>query len=475
MTEYINNGIINISNNIRDGIIEAFSLSKKYKKNILFSYTYRIDTDDFLPFVTHPSDRQNLRFYWQQPSKGISLAGLNSIWVRDYSKKDFYSEVKKETVELFKNSVSIADSKLVGPKIIGGHAFTVDAKSDNTWKNFPRSRFFLPECLATLNDDGAWLTISKFVNFKNSSSQFYNDLMQLCIHYQNRMPVTLPSVTKVDVDNFTDIPSKKDWNKTLCSVLEKIRPGEVEKVVISRSHQIKVSDDFSVSSALQILRNSYPKCTTFMFSFPSQGIFFGSSPERLIRMKNDFIETEALAGTQARGENMEEDRLLSKTLINSHKENEEHRLVVDQILRKLKPVVKDLDFNNNPIVLKLTNVQHLQTPISGRLKNNDHILDLVNTLHPTPAIAGTPTEKAIKIINNEEKTDWGWCSGPIGWFDKNGDGEFNVALRSALVKKGTAYIFVGCGIVSESIPQKEWDETELKLHPILSALSGGQF
>ena len=81
--------------------------------------------------------------------------------------------------------------------------------------------------------------------------------MQLCIHYQNRMPVTLPSVTKVDVDNFTDIPSKKDWKKTLCSVLEKIRPGEVEKVVISRSHQIKVSDDFSVSSALQILRNSY--------------------------------------------------------------------------------------------------------------------------------------------------------------------------------------------------------------------------
>ena len=172
MTEYINNGIINTSNNVRDGIIEAFSLSEKYKKNILFSYTYRIDTDDFLPFVTHPSDRQNLRFYWQQPSKGISLAGLNSIWVRDYSKKDFYSEVKKETVELFKNSVSIADSKLVGPKIIGGHAFTVDAKSDNTWKNFPRSRFFLPECLATLNDDGAWLTISKFVNFKNSASQF---------------------------------------------------------------------------------------------------------------------------------------------------------------------------------------------------------------------------------------------------------------------------------------------------------------
>ena len=96
MTEYINNGIINTSNNVRDGIIEAFSLSEKYKKNILFSYTYRIDTDDFLPFVTHPSDRQNLRFYWQQPSKGISLAGLNLFGYVIIQKKIFIVKLRKK-------------------------------------------------------------------------------------------------------------------------------------------------------------------------------------------------------------------------------------------------------------------------------------------------------------------------------------------------------------------------------------------
>jgi len=475
MKDYLKTDIRNLSDNVMDGINEAFSLSEKHNKEILFSYTFRIDTDDLLPFVTHPSDRQHLRFYWQQASKGISMAGLNSIWSRDYNNEKFHDQIKVDIEKIFSQSISISDNILAGPRLIGGHAFSIDSKSDETWKNFPRSRFFLPECLATLDDDGAWLTLSKFINSSMSIENFHDKLLQLCTHYQNRMPVTLPSVTQVNVDKFRDIPSKKDWNKTICSVLEEIRPGEIEKVVISRSHQIKVSDKFSVSSALQILRNSYPSCTTFMFGFPNQGIFFGSSPERLIKMKNDFIKTEALAGTQPRGKNMEEDRLLSETLFNSHKENEEHRFVVDQIKRNLDPIVKELNLSNNPEIMKLTNVQHLKTPITGYLKKDGHILDLVKKLHPTPAIAGTPTDKAIKIIQEQEKTDRGWYSGPIGWFDQFGNGEFNVALRSALIKKGVAYIFVGGGIVSESIPQKEWEETELKLHPILSALSGGQF
>ena len=138
-------------------------------------------------------------------------------------------------------------------------------------------------------------------------------------------------------------------------------------------------------------------------------------------------------------------------------------------------MVNKLDISVKPHIMKLTNVQHLKTPISGTLKSNEHILQLVDILHPTPAIAGTPTDAAMKIIKQLEKNDRGWYSGPIGWFDKYGNGEFNVALRSALVKDEEAHIFAGGGIVSESIPEKEWEETELKLLPILSALSGGEF
>lgn len=463
-----------VSNEITAGINNAVESVKLLKQDVLFSFTFRFDSTDLLPIITHPSDRQHFRFYWEQPSKGFSLAGLNTIWTWKGDDKKLFQDVISEVDSIFKNSVSISDSPLIGPKLIGGQAFNVNAKSDKTWQGFPRNRFYLPECLATMTEDGTWLTLSKFVIKGVSVDKFYHELKQLCTHYQNRMPVTLPPVTRVAVDKFRDIPNQVQWNQTINSVLEKIQPGEVEKVVISRSHHIKISKKFSVSSALQVLRNMYPNCTTFMFGFPDEGIFFGSTPERLIRLNKNYIETEALAGTQARGKNMEEDRLFSETLVNSHKENEEHRLVVDQIKRKLEPLVKEIEISLTPNIMKLTNVQHLKTPISGFLENGEHILDLVNILHPTPAVAGTPTDRAMSIIQELEKNDRGWYSGPIGWFDPNGNGEFYVALRSALVKDEEAHIFAGGGIVSESIPEKEWDETELKLLPILSALTGGQ-
>ena len=225
---------------------------------------------------------------------------------------------------------------------------------------------------------------------------------------------------------------------------------------------------------MQVLRNAYPKCTSFFFSFPKQGTFFGSTPERLIRLKNRFIQTEALAGTIARGNNMEEDRILAETLMGSHKEREEHNLVMEQIIRKLESIVPNIQYPASPQILKLKNVQHLQTPITGKLGKDEHILNLVARLHPTSAVAGAPTEKAMEIIDKMEAHDRGWYSGPIGWINEKGDGEFYVALRSALVKDEEAHVFAGGGIVSESHPDTEWEETELKLQPIISALSGGQ-
>ena len=171
---------------------------------------------------------------------------------------------------------------------------------------------------------------------------------------------------------------------------------------------------------------------------------------------------------------MEEDRILAESLMDSHKEREEHSLVREQILRKLHPVINNIQYSTLPQIMKLKNVQHLHTPISGKLKVDINVLDLVSRLHPTSAVAGTPTPEAMEVIQEMEKHDRGWYSGPIGWLDEKGDGEFYVALRSALVKDEEAHVFAGGGIVSESHPDKEWDETELKLQPILSALSGGQ-
>ena len=225
---------------------------------------------------------------------------------------------------------------------------------------------------------------------------------------------------------------------------------------------------------MQLLRNTYSKCTNFFLALPHKGIFFGSTPERLVKLKSHHLQTEALAGTIARGNNMEEDRMFRESLFESMKERKEHNLVKEQIIRKLEPFASSVNVSDYPKILKLKNVQHLQTPINVELKSSISILDILQILHPTAAVAGTPTEKAMDIIKKMEPHDRGWYSGPIGWINNNGDGEFYVSLRSALVKNEEAHVFAGGGIVSESHPDKEWEETELKLRPIISALSGGQ-
>ena len=444
------------------------------QKSVLFSYSFRFDVRDVLPLLTHPADKNNIRIYWIHPSRGFSYAGLGSVLKYQQTDIRHMNEMKSQVIDSLHRGVSQGDNALIGPRMIGGFAFSQYEGNDPTWEHFPRAQFHLPECLATLTDDGAWLTISRLINPEDNVGNLSEAFKRTISYYENRLPVTLPPISRVSVDKYRDIPKRDEYNQTIFSVLGHIKPGEMKKVVISRSHHVKVGKDFKVVSAMQVLRDAYPNCISFCLSFPGEGIFFGSTPERLVRLNNGFVETEALAGTIGRGNNMEEDRILAEALMESHKEREEHSLVLEQIIRKLKPFITNVQYSDVPQIMKLKNVQHLQTPISGMLTKDANVLDLVSCLHPTSAVAGTPTQEAMEIIQKMENHDRGWYSGPIGWLDEQGDGEFYVALRSALVKDEEAHVFAGGGIVSESHPDKEWDETELKLQPILSALSGGQ-
>ena len=459
---------------MKEGIKDAIEKVSSLKRSILLSYSFHFGVRDLLPILTHPSDKNNIRIYWEQPSKGFAFAGLGSVLNFESQKKLNSQNIYKEINQIMEDSVSISNNILIGPKIIGGYAFNQYTGIDKTWQKFPRIKFMLPECLGTSTDDGTWLTISRIIKQHDNIKTVENEFINTKTYYENRLPVTLPPISYSAVDKYQDKPNQHTYAKTIYSVLSKIKPSQLEKVVISRSHHVKIGKSFSGVSAMQILRNMYPKCTCFFFSFPNQGTFFGSTPERLIKLKNGTIKTEALAGTIARGKNMEEDRILTETLLSSHKEREEHNLVLKQIIRKLEPLTSDIQFPTIPQIMKLKNVQHLHTPIIGKLNCKQHIINLVNSLHPTSAVAGTPTEKAMDIINKMEPHDRGWYSGPIGWIDQKGNGEFYVALRSALVKDEEAHVFAGGGIVYESHPHTEWKETELKLQPIISALSGGQ-
>ncbi len=459
---------------LSSGLTHAIARAKAEDLSILFSFTFQFEARDLLPLLSHPADKNGCRIYWEQPLEGFALAGLGKILEINSNSNQSMDSINEDINTYFLHAIHVSNHPSAGPRFLGGHSFNSNVGSDETWGEFPRASFILPECLATLNPDGCWLTISKMVTKNDNPKTLFREFTRNCTHYEKRLPVTLPPLRHVPVDKYKDIPNRKEYDEIIYSVLEEIRPEKLEKVVISRSHQVKVGEGFSVVSAVQVLRNMYPKCTNFFFSFPKAGVFFGATPERLIKKNGRQIKTEALAGTIDRGRNMEEDRLLSETLFDSHKEREEHRFVIEQIKCRLETIIPELDIPYAPQILKLKNVQHLKTPISGILENGEKILDLVKLLHPTPAVAGTPMKRAMQVIEKLEPHDRGWYSGPVGWIDPNGNGDFFVALRSALVKNEEAHIFVGGGIVSESLPENEWHETELKLQPIISALSGGQ-
>ncbi|MGM0506820.1 MAG: isochorismate synthase, partial [Bacteroidota bacterium] len=214
----------------------------------------------------------------------------------------------------------------------------------------------------------------------------------------------------------------------------------------------------------------FSDCTNFLIRSGDSPLFLGASPERLVSLNRNRIHTDGLAGSTARGASAGEDDALGQTLMKSPKERSEHQYVVREILDQLRPFTREIDHPKQPRLKKLHNVQHLYTPITAQANREMSVHDLARTLHPTPAVGGTPRMVALQTLTRFEPFGRGWYSGPIGWSDLTGNGEFCVAIRSALIDHTSARLFAGSGIVADSDPDREWEETNMKFRPILEAL-----
>ena len=212
---------------------------------------------------------------------------------------------------------------------------------------------------------------------------------------------------------------------------------------------------------------------SYVFAFESNGdCFIGATPERLMKKENDQVYSACLAGSIARGKNDIEDELLGKTLLTDDKNLMEHQFVVDMIKVAMEDSCSEVNIPKQPYLLKLKNIQHLYTPVNGKVKQHTSLLSLVEKLHPTPALGGLPKNLAIEKIREVEDLDRGLYGGPIGWVDYQGNGEFAVAIRSGLIQGDEVSIFAGCGVVEDSIAEMEYQETNIKFTPMLSALGG---
>ena len=164
--------------------------------------------------------------------------------------------------------------------------------------------------------------------------------------------------------------------------------------------------------------------------------------------------------------------MLGQQLLDTPKEQIEHAHVVDAIRENLGPLVTDMHVASQPGLCRLSNIQHIQTPIEARLGEGLDTLDVVKALHPTPALGGRPRRVALPIINQAEPFSRGWYGAPVGWLDPQNNGMFAVAIRSAVSVGDESMLYAGAGIVADSVPDKEWRETQLKFKPLVDALNG---
>jgi salicylate biosynthesis isochorismate synthase/menaquinone-specific isochorismate synthase len=224
------------------------------------------------------------------------------------------------------------------------------------------------------------------------------------------------------------------------------------------------------AAVLGVLREAFPSCHVLCVG-RGGAAFLAASPELLIRREGMRAGTLALAGSTRRSADPAVDDHLGEQLLRSAKDREEQAIVVQRIEKALRPRSVWITHAEEPILVRIANIQHLGTPIRAQLSESVGVLELAGLLHPTPAVGGEPHAAAVPKIPALEGLDRGWYAGPIGWTDVHEDGEFVVALRCALLDGTLARCYAGDGVVSESDPAAELAETEIKLQALLPVLA----
>ena len=269
------------------------------------------------------------------------------------------------------------------------------------------------------------------------------------------------------------VPAPDAYCLAVAEATRRIRAGELRKVVLARTIEVAAGRRLDPAQLLWRLRAVDPDCYAFAFPTGNQRprILVGASPELLISRRGVEVRSEPLAGSAPRSGDPDEDHANGEGLLASAKDREEHAIVVEAIEETLAPLCEELERDPEPVLLATANVWHLATRFRGTLREPaPDALSLAIALHPTPAVCGTPREVANGLIRELEPFDRDGYAGPVGWVDAEGDGEFALALRCAELRDDEARLFAGAGIVADSDPALELDETERKFRALLDAL-----
>lgn len=442
----------------------------------IFSFTLaNIDPLAYLEMCWKKSD---FHYYWEKPEEEFAIAAGKELVSISGEGPDRFKNVRSKFKDIRQSTAeySMISHPYSSMMMLGGFSF-FDQIREEVWGSFKPASFTVPEWMIV--KDGKFTLANIGVKLKSFNSA--GELRQYIREQIGTITQTINLNTKKNAQRSlpestenTSLSQNRSEYENWISSVEKakslINQKSFEKLVLSRQVTISKPGDMLPTQILNKLRQQYSGCYNFLIHRPDGKTFLGSTPERLGAFRNKMLLTDALAGSIQRGNTATEDTFFEKHLTNSKKDRIEHNFVIKDIEERLAPLVESLNRSSKPEIKKLSNVQHLYTPIRAQMKENVSMFDVINQLHPTPAVGGYPWQDASAYIKELENFDRGWYAGPIGWFNAEGDGEFAVGIRSGLFTEDEARFFAGCGIVADSKPDMEWKETNLKLKPMLSVL-----
>ena len=336
---------------------------------------------------------------------------------------------------------------------VGGFAYRPDREPRGAWAGFPSVLFRVP-ALAVVRKRGRTFVVA--------ASPDAEELLDL-----RGSAVSAPAARNLEV---APVRNPMAWTAAVETAAARLRSREADKVVLAREVVAHGDGVVSAGNVVRGLRTAYPSCFTFLVTGADGTAFAGASPELLVRRTGDRAFAQPMAGSVARGASDADDERLAHELQQSVKDADEHRVVSRFVVDALTPLANRVSARG-PEVVRFTNIQHLATSVEAHLSDPAaDLLQLAAALHPTPAVGGWPREAADRLIDELEGMERGWYAGAVGWMDGRGDGELAVALRCGLLWEDGARLYAGVGVMPDSDPARELEETELKFKALLTAL-----
>jgi menaquinone-specific isochorismate synthase len=456
----------------------AFQQTAVQKKQTqILSISQEIPAVDPLVVLQAIARPDQLHFYFEKPAQGEAIAAIDTAAALRLESPNRFEKSQEFIQSCLANTTSIGEVNL---PFSGAHffcAFTFFNENLGADSPFPSASVFLPRWQIALKNQTsvvvANIPIDSEINVQDLTESLWRTFQAIRVTGLERFHSASFLDIAIDARKLfkkQDVADVNHFKSSVVKALSSIQEEKIHKIVLAHALDVISPIPFQLIPSINHLRTRHPDCNIFSTSNGKGQSFIGASPERLISIHNHELVTDALAGSAPRGKIASEDAELGNRLLTSEKERREHRVVIDFIRDRLSQIGLNPQILSQPQLLKLLNIQHLWTPIQAKVPAGVHPLEILAELHPTPAVAGVPSESAQKEICRYETFNRSLYAAPLGWVDRRGNSEFVVGIRSALIDGCRARLYAGAGIVAGSDPDKELAEIQLKLQALLKAL-----